>query len=379
MTGQTTGPMAEALVDLDAYRHNLEVLDARAPVAQTMAVVKADAYGHGATACARAAREVGVPWLGVATLDEALLLRKAGDRGRLLSWLANPGADYAAAIDQDVDVSAGSAEQLAEIAAAPASARARVHLKADTGMSRGGALGAGWDELCRVAARAHHQGRLEVAGVFSHLACGDDPTHPSVAAQERRLHQMVERLKDAGVEPELRHLANSAATLTRPSTHLDLVRIGIATYGLTPAPQVGSSADFGLRPSMTLRARLVLVKRVPAGSGVSYGHTYVTDRDTTLGVVPIGYGDGVLRRLSNRAPVWVAGRRHQVAGRMCMDQFVIDLGDSTARTGDLVTLFGPGDDGEPTAQEWAESADTISYEVVTRLGSRIQRTYVGQR
>ncbi|MGH3425268.1 MAG: alanine racemase [Nocardioidaceae bacterium] len=374
-----TRPAAEAVVDLDAYRHNLEVLGALAAGAQSMAVVKADGYGHGAVACARAARAAGVPWLGVATLEEAFALRAAGDRGRLLTWLAPDGADFAAAVANDIDVTAASVDQLDEIVAAPARERARVHLKVDTGMSRNGAYGADWDALCAAAARAHHAGRVEVVGVFSHFACADDPEHPSVASQERRFVSAVDQLRDAGVEPELRHLANSAATLTRPSSHLDLVRLGIASYGLTPAPRVGSSADFGLRPAMTLRARLALVKRVPAGAGVSYGHTYVTDRETTLGLVPVGYGDGVLRGLSNRAQVWAAGARRTIAGRVCMDQLMIDLGDADVARGESVTLFGSGDVGEPTAQDWAEAADTISYEIVTRLGNRIHRTYVGSQ
>lgn len=374
-----SGPAAEAVVDLDAYRHNLDTLKAVASGAQLMAVVKADGYGHGAVECARAARDAGVPWLGVATLEEAFALRSAGDSGRLLTWVAAEGADFATAIERDIDVTASSADQLDEIVAAPTGRRARVHLKVDSGMSRNGVRGADWDALCSAASREHHAGRVELVGIFSHLACADEPDHPSNAAQERCFAEAVEQLRAAGVQPELRHLANSAATLTRPSTRLDLVRVGIACYGLSPAPGVGSSNYFDLRPVMTLRARLALVKQIPAGVGVSYGHTYVTDRETTLGLVPVGYGDGIFRAVSNRAPVWLGGRRHRAAGRICMDQFMVDLGDADARRGDLVTLFGPGDVGEPTAQEWAETAGTISYEVVTRLGGRIHRTYVGRQ
>lgn len=370
-------PVAEAVIDLDAYRHNLRTLAKVAAGAEVMAVVKADAYGHGVIQCARAAREAGVAWLGVATLQEALALRAAGDAGRVLTWLAPLGADFATAIEQDVDVTAASADQLGEILSAPSTRRPRVHLKVDTGMSRNGVAGADLDELVRAAAIAHSAGSAEIVGIFSHLACADEPADPSVDRQERAFLEAVDQLRAAGVEPQLRHLANSAATLTRPSAHLDLVRVGIASYGLSPAPAVGSAADFALRPVMTLRSSLALVKQVPAGSGISYGHTYVTDRDTTLGLVPVGYGDGVLRSLSNRADVWTAGGRRPLRGRVCMDQLVVDLADAQARRGDRVVLFGPGEDGEPTAQDWAEAAGTISYEIVTRLGGRITRTHVG--
>lgn len=373
MAGPASG---EAVVDLDAYRSNLAVLRATAPAAAVMAVVKADAYGHGADACARVAREVGLEWLGVATLEEALALRAGGDRGRILAWLAPLGADFAAAVDAEVDVAAASVGQLQEIVAARASRRPRVHLKVDTGMSRNGAIGAELEQLLAAAATAQRSGRVEVVGIFSHLACADEPSHPSVAAQETAFGSAVEQLRSAGVEPQLRHLANSAATVTRPSTHLDLVRVGIASYGLSPVPGIRSAGDLGLRPVMTLRSSLALVKRVASGSGVSYGHTFVTDRETTLGLVPLGYGDGILRSLSNRGEVYAAGARRPVRGRVCMDQIVVDLGDAQAERGDPVTLFGTGDGGEPTAQDWAEAAGTISYEVVTRLGGRIRRTHV---
>ena len=370
---------AEAVIDLDAYRHNLTVLAGRAPTAALMAVVKADGYGHGMTECARAARDVGVPWLGVATIAEALALRAAGDGGRILCWLAIPGADFAAAIAGAVDVTASSVEQLAEIstAAKRAGVRAHVQLKVDTGLSRNGAYGSSWDELVRAAARLQDGGGVEVTGLWSHFACADEPDHPSVAAQERAFVRAVATGREAGLDPQVCHLANSAATLTRPSAHLDLVRVGIASYGLSPAPQVASSAGFGLTPVMTLRAALAAVKRVAAGSGVSYGHTHVTDRETTLGLVPVGYGDGVLRSLSNRGEVWAAGGRRRIVGRVCMDQVVVDIGDDDASRGDEVVLFGPGSRGEPSAQDWAEQAGTISYEVVTRLGGRIARRHEG--
>lgn len=370
-----TAPQAEAVIDLDAFRANLAALKACAPQSALMTVVKADAYGHGAVRMARAARQAGSDWLGVATLEEALALREAGDSGDLLCWLAAPGADFAAALDAGIEVTASSAEQLAEILAAPASVRPKVQLKVDTGLSRNGALGEQWTDLVAAAAVAQAAGRVEITGVWSHFACADQPDHPANVAQETAFGLAVDELRDAGIEPALRHLSNSAATLTRPSAHFELVRVGIAAYGIRPDPQLAYATE--LTPVMTLRARLAAVKRVPAGASVSYGHTWTAEQDTTLGLVPIGYGEGVLRTASNRAEVGFGGGRARQVGVICMDQFVVDLGDAEAARGDVVTVFGPGGDGEPTAEDWAAAAGTIAYEVVTRLGGRIRRTYRG--
>ncbi len=374
---------AEALVDLAAVRSNVASLQTRAGSAEVMAVVKADAYGHGLVPCARAARAGGATWLGVAQLAEALALRAAGDTGRLLSWLHVPGDDFVAAVSADVDLSVSAPWAVDEIVAAARAAgrTARLHLKIDTGLSRGGASAAEWRTLVEHALRAQAEGAVEVVGVWSHLAWADAPQHPTVAKQAEVFRDAVALAERAGVRPEVRHLANSAATLTSPRLHYDLVRPGLAVYGLSPVPDLGGPADFGLRPAMTLRARLALVKRVPAGSGVSYGHAYTTPRDTTLALVPLGYADGVPRAAGNLGPLQVAGRRHTVAGRVCMDQLVVDLGDrpdvGDLRAGEPVVLFGQGRDGEPTAQEWAEAVDTISYEIVTRIGARVPRTYIG--
>ncbi|KAA1397371.1 alanine racemase [Aeromicrobium ginsengisoli] len=371
-----TAPQAEAVIDLDAFRANIAALKACAPQSAFMTVVKADGYGHGAARVARAARDAGSEWLGVATLDEALALRRAGDRGDLLCWLAAPGADFAAVIDAGVEVTASSTDQLAEILAAPATVRPKVQLKVDTGLSRNGAFGEQWTELVAAATVAQMGGAVEITGVWSHLACADEPGHPANGAQEAAFNAAVDELRAAGVEPALRHLSNSAATLTRPSAHFELVRVGIAAYGIRPDPRM--TYETALTPVMTLRARLAAVKRVPAGASVSYGHTWTAERETTLGLVPIGYGEGILRTASNRAEVGFAGGRARQVGVVCMDQFVVDLGDAEAARGDLVTVFGPGADGEPTAEDWAEAAGTIAYEVVTRLGGRIERTYVGE-
>lgn len=373
----SNAPQAEAIVDLDAYRQNLANLAACAPNSALMAVVKANAYGHGSVECARAAREAGAGWLGVATLEEAQALRSAGDTDDLLCWLASPGADFSGAIEHDIQVTASSAEQLAEIVAATSRARAKVQLKVDTGLSRNGAYGEQWTDLLAAAAKAQATGSVEITGVWSHLACADEPDHPANAAQETLFVEAVEQMEAAGLDPGLRHLANSAATLTRPSVHFDLVRVGIASYGINP--DFGLVHDTTLTPVMTLLGRLAAVKRVAAAAGVSYGHRYVTEHETTLGLVPMGYGEGIARTASATAEAFFGGHRVPVAGTICMDQFVVDLGDAPAQRGDTVTLFGPGTDGEPTAEEWARAAGTIAYEIVTRLGGRIQRTYRGAR
>ncbi|MFD0901705.1 alanine racemase [Actinomadura sediminis] len=367
---------AEARVDLDAIGHNIGVLRERAGGAEVMAMVKAEAYGHGLVEAAGAALAGGAGWLGVAKLAEALRLREAGVAARTLACVLVPGEPFADAVARDVDLTVGSPGLVAEIAAAAGRAGrpARVHLKADTGMTRGGAAGDDWAALVDAALKAEADGLVRVVGIMSHLACADEPGHPSIARQVAAFTDMAAFAEKAGARPEVRHLSNSAATLTLPEARFDLVRPGIATYGLTPVPRVGA---FGLRPAMTLVADAALVKRVPAGSGVSYGHTYVTDRETNVAVVPVGYGDGVPRHGSNLLEVLAGGRRRRIAGRVCMDQFVIDLGDDALAAGDEVVLFGPGERGEPTAQEWADALGTISYEIVTRIGSRVPRAYRG--
>jgi alanine racemase len=369
----------EIVVDLDAVRHNVRRLREIAAPARVLAVVKADGYGHGLLPTARAARSAGAEWLGVAVLEEAVALRDAGDAGPLLCWLAVPGESYTAAVAADVDLTASSTWQLDEIAA---TARrlgkpARVQLKADTGLSRNGAPLDRWPSLVAGAKAAQAAGVLRITGVWSHFACADEPDHPSVKVQEAAFADALAEVEAAGLDAGVRHLANSPATLTRPSSHLDLVRCGLAVYGLSPVPQIGTAADFGLRPAMSVRSRLAAVKRVPAGSGVSYGHTHVTERETTLGLIPLGYGDGIPRHASNRAEVAVGGRRHRIAGRVCMDQFVVDLGDTDAEPGDPVELFGAGDGGAPTAQDWAEAVGTISYEIVTGPRGRAVRRWIG--
>ena len=368
---------AEAVIDLDAIRDNVARLREHAGDRDLMAVVKADGYGHGIAESARAARDGGADWLGVAFLDEALGLRAGGDTGSILSWLAVPGERYTDAISAAVEVTAYSLGELDEIVAAARQlgARAAVQLKLDSGLGRGGAQPDDWPALVEAAVAAQASGAVEVTGIWSHLACSDEPGHVSIAAQTAQFEAGVGEAVTAGLEPRHLHLANSGGALASPQTWFTMVRPGIAIYGVSPFADGGSPIP--LTPAMTLRSRVALVKRVQAGSGVSYGHTYVTSRETTLALIPVGYGDGIPRHASGRGPVLLSGQRYVVAGRVCMDQLVIDIGDAPAAAGDAVVLFGRPDEGEPTAHDWAQAADTIGYEIVTRLGSRVPRTYVG--
>ena len=395
---------AEIVVDLAATRHNVrrhrevvatyalpddktEHLDhqegAPRPTregtsALMMTVVKADGYGHGMLASARAAREAGADWLGVATIDEAITLRGAGDTGPILCWLGVPGEDYASAIELGVDVTAYSLADLAEIehAAHHLGITARVQLKVDTGLSRGGCAIADWPTLAGTARQAEEAGHVQVTGIWSHFACSDEPDHPANDEQEAVFREALVVAEEAGLEPEVRHLANSAAAILRPSSRFDLVRCGIASYGLDQAPGQPGTAEVGLLPAMTVRARLAMVKRLSAGASVSYGHTWTTDHDTTVALVPAGYGEGVPRVAGNRAEVGVGGKRRPIRGVVCMDQFVVELGDDTAEPGDEVVLFGTGLDGAPTATDWARAVGTINYEIVTRIGGRFTRRTV---
>ncbi len=377
---------ARAVVDLSALASNVRSLRAHAPTAQLMAVVKADAYGHGLLPSARAALAGGATWLGTAQMDEALALRAAGiTEPRVLTWLYAPGAPLARAIEADVDVAVSSASALTEVvAAARAVGRtARVHLKVDTGLGRNGLTPVDLADVLPGALRVQAEGAVALVGIWSHLAFADEPDHATVRAQHEVFADAVRLAESAGARLEVRHLANSAATLTSPQVHYDLVRPGIAVYGLSPVPQLGEPADFGLVPVMTLEAELATVKRVPAGHGVSYAHQYVTPVDTVLGVVPLGYGDGIPRHASGTpdrlgGPVRVGERTLGVAGRVCMDQLVVDLGpEAGEQAGDRVELYGTGADGGPTAQDWARAAGTISYEIVTRLSRSVPREYVG--
>jgi alanine racemase len=369
-------PAAEAVVDLGAIAHNIRTI-ARQSTAAVMAVVKADAFGHGLVPVARATLDAGATWLGVTSATEALALRAAGVDARMLTWLHRPDEDFRPLIDAGVDVSAASVEHLRGLAASASVAgrRAQVHLKVDTGMSRNGAVSDEWPHVVAVARELERAGVLRVRGIWTHLATADEPERADVAQQLSKFDDAMTTAGAAGLDPELRHVANSAGALAVPESHYDLVRVGIAAYGIEPV----HGRTYGLRPAMALRARAILVKHVPAGTGVSYGLDYTTTRATTLVLVPLGYADGVPRNAATTARVWMRGRRHPIAGRVSMDQFVIDVGDAPAEMGDEIILFGPGDRGEPTARDWADWADTNPHEILTRIGPRVPRRHVAAR
>ncbi len=354
-------------VDHTAITANVAALVGRTS-ADVMAVVKADAYGHGLVAAAAAARAGGAAWLGVAQPHEALDLRAAGDTGAILTWLY--GADDIPApdlLEADVDVSVASLDVLKTVveAALKTGRTARVHIGVDTGLGREGCAMAVLPELLDAVAARQREGTVEAVGMWSHLAWADQPGHPTIDAQAATFRAALDMASAAGLDITLRHLANSACTLTRPDLHFDVVRPGIAVYGLPPVPDP-QGANWGLRPAMRVTANVVAIKHADEGQGVSYGHTYVTDKPTTLALVSAGYADGVFRSASNAGPVTIRGQRYTIAGRVCMDQFVVDVGlDAAVDVGDEVVLVGP--DG-PSATEWADAAGTIDYEVVCRFG-----------
>jgi alanine racemase len=383
MTMQTTQlttstPAASAVIDLDAIAHNVRLLREHAGSAQVMAVLKADGYGHGATQVAMAVLAAGAAELGVATLDEALALRRDGVTAPLLAWLHVPGADFAPALTADVQVAVSSARQLDALldAVTRTGHTATVTVKVDTGLSRNGASDAEFAAMLPVLARARADDAIRLRGIMSHLACGDDPESPVNDAQAKRFSEFRSRATDAGVTFEISHLCNSPGAMTRPDLAYDMVRPGIAVYGQTP---IASRGDMGLVPAMTLKCTVALIRSIKAGDGVSYGHTWIADRDTTVALLPIGYADGVFRGLGGRIDVLINGRRRRSVGRVCMDQFVVDLGPGPVDVaeGDDAILFGSGAHGEQTAQDWAELLDTINYEVVTSPRGRVVRTYLG--
>ena len=368
----TTFNRAEARIDLDRITANVAYLKNMAGV-DLMAVVKADAYGHGLVPTARAALAGGATYLGVALLEEAIALRDAGITAPILAWLVPPGSDYTSAVEHDIDLAASSIIALEEIGAVSSSHRPRIHLEVDTGMTRGGFL-TEWGKL-----DAHHVANVDIVGIFSHFARADEPDEDQNKVQRNRFVEMVATLESFGHTNILRHLSNSAATLKDPDSAFDMVRVGIAMYGLTPdVHTLGTSASLGLKAAMSLHAKLHLVKDVPANSPVGYGATAITDRYTKLGIVAMGYADGIPRKAQG-AGIFVHGKRAPIIGRVSMDQFVVDLGpESTAISGDWVEVFGDGVDGGYTAEDWGSASGSINYEIVTRIGPRVPRIYRSQ-
>ena len=339
------------------------------PAADLMAIVKADGYGHGAVESANAALRGGAAALGVATPTEGMQLRAAGITAPVLAWLWVAGEDITAALAAGVELGVSSLAHLDAVLAAAATP-ARIHLKVDTGLGRNGVGPFELDAVLAAVAAAQDAGRLQVAGLMSHLASADVPGDPSVAEQVAVYRDVLARVEQAGVRIGIRHLANTPAVIDHPATYFDVARCGIGLYGLNPV-----TTRTALRPAMTLRGAVALTKRVPKNYGVSYGLTYRTSTETTLALVPLGYADGIPRAASSVAEVLIGGKRRRIAGRVAMDQFVVDCGNDGINAGDEVILFGPGDQGEPTADDWAAACGTIGYEIVTRIGARVPRRY----
>ena len=368
---------AVAEVDLQAIKNNLTLIKGKTS-AQVLAVVKADGYGHGLIPVSKAAIEAGADWLGTALLEEAIELRKNGIKVPIIAWLTPCGEDFKEALNLDIDLSISSLEVLTEIVTAGEQLKKlpRVHIEIDTGMSRGG-IGDDWKVFTLECSRLIKDNKLEVVGIWSHFARADEPLEKMSQEQLLVFSNMVNELNSLGIEPKFLHIANSAAALTLKDSHKSIIRWGIGLYGLSPdINNLGNSKSLKLQPAMKLKAKLNLVKTVKAGATVGYGASAIVTHDTKLGVVAIGYADGIPRNANSSAGVWVAGKRAPLIGRVSMDQFVVDLGaTSLAKTGDEVIVFGNGNQNEYTVDEWAKACGTINYEIVTRIGPRVPRIY----
>ena len=368
---------ASAEINLSAITQNFKSIKSRT-TADVLAVVKADAYGHGLIPVSKALEEAGADWFGTALLEEAINLRKAGILKPIISWLTPLGEDFKSAIDLDIDLGIPSIDLLDEVikAASLTGKTARIHLEIDTGMSRGGVLSE-WDQLIKSVLVGVNLKQLKVIGIWSHFARADEPAELMNQEQLSLFEEKVNQAKTAGIDAQFIHIANSAALFTNKSTHKNIIRSGIALFGLSPdVKTIGDSSSLGLKPAMKLKAKLNLVKEVKAGSSVGYGGTAVLKSDTKLGVVALGYADGIPRNTNNLAGVFVDKKRAPIIGRVSMDQFVVDLGvTSNAKTGDEVIVFGDGSGDEYTVDEWAKAANTINYEIITRIGPRVPRIY----
>ena len=359
-------------VDLEAIASNYKKLKGLTS-AQVMAIVKADAFGHGMIEVSKKLESIGVDMLATADLEEAQQIRDAGIKAPLLAWLHGSETNFATAIKNNIQIGLSTVQSLEAVgkAAREVSGQAKVHLKVDTGLGRNGAALSDWPAVVKKAVELKAEGLVELVGVFSHLS------GTSVEDDAKQLQVFEQAIKDAeslGASFELRHLAASAATLSNKDAHLDMVRVGIALYGLDPTPHIKAS-DFGLAPAMRVSSEVVSVKHVPAGHGVSYGYLHKTSGPSTLALVPFGYAEGMPRIATGRASVLLNGKRYPILARVAMDQFVLDVGSDPVTVGDEVVIFGNGANGEPTAEELALAAETINYEIVTRIGGRAKRVF----
>ena len=360
-------------INLDAIVHNLDVMRARASQAKVMGVVKANAYGHGAVEVAKTLERAGVDYLGVVDVREALALREAGISTPILAWLHDPSDDFVAALTNQIDLGIANIEQLGHIAKAAALTGevARLHLKIDTGLGRNGSTAAEWADLLDAVKSLGDA--VEVVGIFSHLST---TSRQDDLEQIERFDAAVSEAKRAGVNFTLRHLTASDGSLAYPDAHYEMVRIGVALYGLDPF-SANRGSEYGLIPAMTAVSKVTQIKRVPAGHGVSYNYLHRTTRETNLALVPVGYAEGLPRAATGKAEVSIGGKRYPILSQIAMDQFVLDIGDDPIQVGDEVVIFGDGATGVPSADDLANASGTINYEIVTRMGGRFQREYLG--
>lgn len=368
--------MRKLTIDLNNVAHNLDTMrklvNSTDKQVKVMGVVKADAYGHGMLQVAKRIEAEGIDYIGVADLAEAQTLRVAGIKTRILAWLHDPADDFLSAIKHEIDVAVSSKEQLLRVikGAKSAGVPSQIHIKVDTGLSRNGVTIDELEDLLAETKNAVSAGLVQTIGVFSHLSSTGVEED---LAQIERFELALAMAAKLGVQFELRHLTASDGTLSYPQAHYDMVRVGIALYGLSPFSD-NRAEEFGLKPVMTAEATVVQTKRVQAGEGVSYGYMYRTDKETTLALVPIGYAEGLPRSASGKAEVCINNKFYKIHSRIAMDQFVVDVGDASVSPGDRVVIFG---DCGPTADDLAAAADTINYEIVTRIGSRFNREYIG--
>jgi alanine racemase len=360
-----------AVVDLDAVRRNVRSL--KPERSELMAVVKANGYGHGDVPVARAALDAGASWLGVALVEEGMTLRDAGLAAPILVLTEFPPGAEKDALAAGLSPTLYTDEGLARLSQAggPADRPAGVHVKIDTGMHRVGLPPERAPEYLRAVVDAG----LRIEGIWTHLATAEELDDPFAEHQLECFADVVRRLAAAEIRPKYLHAANSAAVIARPSAHLDLVRVGLAMYGLLPGPQLAGMAD--VRPAMSLRSAVTMTKRVTSGEGVSYGLRYRLQQESTIATVPVGYADGFSRLLSGKAEVLIGGRRYPVAGNVTMDQIMVDCGDDTVNVGDEVMLVGRQGGEEISADDVAAWMGTISYEVVCAVSDRVPREYVG--
>ncbi|MFY9325853.1 MAG: alanine racemase [Candidatus Nanopelagicales bacterium] len=360
-------------VDLAAIAHNVKIIKAQAPKSQLMAVVKADAYGHGLIEVSKAARQAGAEWLGTALFEEALTLRESGDSKKILTWLGDQSADFAQAIEKDIDIGISTFSHLekAAVAATKLNKKANLHLKIDTGLNRNGVSLADLPKLLEAISQTTS---VNLAGIMSHFAFPDDP---SSEVNHQQIIKFTEIIKSFD-QPIFSHMANSMATLDLPQSHFDLVRPGISVYGLHPSGNLEKAKALTLKPALSLKAKIVNLKAVAAEQGVSYNHTYRTKEQTNLAVIPLGYSDGIDRRAANAAAVAIGGKSYKISGRICMEQFVVDVGADFQDQAATVTLFGDSSTGVPSVEDWAQAVGTINYEIISRLATRIKRVYLNQ-